>query len=84
MATVTDSANASQVTTGRVSFSPSFSYLGTFSNQGACALSSGSCGVQFTPADEGSGTIPAYASCHGGTGVYKSSETTYLYVTPKN
>ncbi|HEY6239111.1 MAG TPA: hypothetical protein VIZ68_08005 [Thermoplasmata archaeon] len=80
-ATVTDLANASKVPTGRVSFSTTYAGAVVFGSKGVCTLSSGSCAIQVSAPDDASGTFPIYASYHGVPGVYKSTATTYLYIT---
>ena len=79
--TVTDLRNASVFPTGKVTFTTSYSYLGTFSKNATCTLSKGSCSVKFTPGDGEVGTFPIYASYHGAKAYYKSSANTLIYVS---
>ncbi len=81
-AKVIDEANSSNFPNGKVTFTNSFSSLGTFSNGGKCTLSSGSCSVHFTPYEEVVGTIPIHVAYKGNHAYSQSTGSTLLYVTP--
>jgi hypothetical protein len=79
--TVTDQANASRIPTGTVKFSTQYSGVGTWSPAAKCTLSSASCKVTFTAADETVGTVTMYAHYVGSSAFYQSTGITYVYVT---
>lgn len=76
--TVTNDWNSSNYPTGKAHVGSGGT--GPVSNKGYCSLSSGSCKVTYTPADDTCGTVTLRASYPGSSSFYKSSNSTTLSV----
>lgn len=76
---VNDTANSSATAAGNVSFFQAYGSTAGFGNGGNCTLSSGSCSVLYTVADDQLGTVPIGANFHGTPSFYPSSGRTSIY-----
>jgi len=78
---VVDQTRPAQIPNGTVKFSTLLSGVGSWSPRASCTLVAGSCQVTWTAADETVGTITMYAHYVGNSYFYRSTNTTYVYVT---
>ncbi|MCI4319525.1 MAG: hypothetical protein L3K23_05260 [Thermoplasmata archaeon] len=80
-ATVKDLHSATVHPTGTVSFSTSYGGYGTFSHNGTCTLSAGSCAVKFTAGDDTTGLFSIVASFGTHLTFYQSQGSQKVSVT---
>jgi hypothetical protein len=77
--TVTNLWNSSNFPTGTVHLSGHG--LGTFANKGTCTLVTGQCSLAWHPADDTLGSVTITAKYPGSPSFYKSSGSTFVYVS---